>query len=436
MQLAAQTTGVKKAAWNISCCILLFGMMKEKRFWIGLSLLNLSVVALFGLLMRSKMLYSLPFLNYKNILNAHSHFAFGGWVGLALITYLVYDVLPEHLGRRKIYQRVLWGMELSSIGMALSFPFFGYKGISIVISCFYILVIYVFGWAFFYDLKRSQLQPTVRWLSFGSVASLLLSSLGPFALVYIIVSKSTDSLLYRDSIYTFLHFQYNGFFTLAIFALFFTDWLKKGYKLPSAAKNFSLALLLSVVPTLFLSMLWHNLVLLYVVAALGCLFILVSVFYFLPVFAQSLKKDFFVQPLAKAMWIAAFLSFIIKMVLTIGTIYPPLGQAVYGARPVIIGFLHLVFLAFVSFYILSNAIRDGFYTRHQKTIAYPFYIFGAGVLVNELFLMLQGLEILFKTYTPIYVQLLWYGAILLFVGSVCLAVAFYANRQAKKRPQR
>lgn len=408
-------------------------MIRDKRFWIGLSLLNLSVVALFGLLMRSKMIYSIPFIDYKNILNAHSHFAFGGWVGLALITYLVYDVLPEDVGRRKIYQTILWGMELSSIGMALSFPFFGYKGVSIVISCFYILVSYVFGWVFFKDLKRSRLQPLVRWLSFGSVGSLVLSSLGPFALVYIIVTKSTDSLLYRDSIYTFLHFQYNGFFTLSIFALFFSDWIKKGYPIPAAAKNFGWALLATVIPTLFLSMLWHNLVILYVLAGLGCLFILVSVYYFLPVFRQSVEKGFFAHPLARVLWIASFVSFIIKMVLTIGTIYPPLGNAVYGARPVIIGFLHLVFLAFVSFYILSNTIRDGFFTVRNKVIAYPFYIFGAGVLVTELFLMLQGLEILFKTYNPVYVRILWYGAILLFIGSVSLAAAFYSVKAKNKK---
>lgn len=408
-------------------------MMREKRFWIGLSLFNLTVVALFGFLMRSKMLYSIPFLDYKNILNAHSHFAFGGWVGLALITYLIYDVLPEHLGRKKIYQTVLWGMEISSVGMALSFPFFGYNGISIAISCFYILVTYVFGWVFFKDLTRSQLNPVVRWLSFGSVGSLVLSSLGPFSLAYIMISRSTDSLLYRDSIYTFLHFQYNGFFTLAIFALFFSDWLKKGNVLPAAAKKFSVFLIASVIPTLFLSMLWHNLVILYVLAALGSLCILLSVYYFLPVFKISTQKGFFIQPLAKILWIASFVSFIIKMVLTIGTIYPPLGNAVYGARPVIIGFLHLVFLAFVSFYILSNTIRDGFFTRNNKVIAYPFYVFGAGVVVNEIFLMLQGLELLFKSYNPIYVQILWYGAILLLAGAVCLAGAFFANKPANKK---
>lgn len=405
--------------------------MADKKFWIGLSLVNLSGVALLGLLMRSKMLYSIPFLDYKNILNAHSHFAFGGWVGLALITYLVYELLPEPIRKKKIYQVVLWGMELSSIGMALSFPFFGYTDISIAISCVYILVTYVFGWAFFRDLKKSGLNPVVRQLSLASVGFLVLSSIGPFALAYIIITKSTDSLLYRDSIYTFLHFQYNGFFTLAIFALFFSYWINKGLQLPQGAKKFSFFLILSVIPSLFLSMLWHNNIVLYVLAGIGCLCILIAIYYFLPVFRQSISNRFFPQPLAKTLWIAAFISFIIKMTLTIGTIYPPLGNAVFGARPVIIGFLHLVFLAFVSFYMFSSLIRDGYFTSGTKVVAYPFYLFGGGVLVNEIFLMLQGLEILFKTYTPIYNRILWYGAILLFVGAIALVIAFYTNRNKK-----
>ena len=102
-------------------------------------------------------------------------------------------------------------------------------------------------------------------------------------------------------------------------------------------------------------------------------------------------------------------------------------------RLLVIGFLHLVFLAFVSFYILSNTIRDGFFTRRQKVAAIPFYVFGLGILVNEVFLMIQGLEILLKTYSPIYNWILWIGAILLFIGAVALAAAFYSCKTIHKK---
>lgn len=411
-------------------------MPKEKRFWIGLSLLNLCLVALFGSLMRSKLLFAIPFLDYRNLLSAHSHFAFSGWAGLALITLLVYDVLPAEKAQKKSYQRILWGLEITSLGMAFTFPFTGYNLLSIFFSSAYIFVTFFFGWRFFNDLKsRPSLPPVVRLLSVGAVASLIISSVGPAALSYILITKSGTSLLYRDSVYTFLHFQYNGFFTLSVFAVFFSRWVRKGVVLPASATPFSRVLVASVVPALFLALLWHNLTVFYVLAAIGCVCILTSVAYFFPVLRSAVTNGAVKQPLANVLLIAAFVSFALKMLLTVGTLYPPLGRAVYGARPVIIGFLHLVFLAFVSFFLFSTFLQDKYFTRATKTVAFPFYLFGAGVLLNEIFLMVQGLGILFKTNSNVYNWLLWGAAILLFVGALSLAAAFYGNQRAlEKRP--
>jgi len=412
-------------------------MQKDKRFWIGLGLLNLGLVAMFGLLMRSKILFSIPFLDYRNLLSAHSHFAFSGWVGLVLIVFLIYDVMSPGLAEKKRYQVVLWGLEISSLGMAFTFPFTGYNAVSIFFSSAYILVTYVFGWLFFKDLRQQPpLHSVVRWLSIGAVVSLLLSALGPLGLSYILLAKSGNSLLYRDSVYTFLHFQYNGFFTLSVFAVFFSRWIRKGLSLPPAATRFSLLLLASVFPALFLALLWHNQIIFYVLAALGCLCILASVIYFFPVFKKSAASNIIDQPLAKVFWTASFVSFALKMLLTIGTIYPPLGHAVYGARPVIIGFLHLVFLAFVSFFLFSVFLEEGYFHRHKKIVAFPFYLFGTGVLANESLLMIQGLEILFKTNSNVYNWLLWGAAILLFAGALTLAAAFHFIKTSKKTEAR
>ena len=408
-------------------------MQKEKGFWIGLSLINLTVVALYGLLMRSKMIYSIPFLDYRNLLSAHGHYAFGGWVGLALLTLLVYELLPAGMAATKKYQAVLWGIEISSVGMGLSFPLMGYNAVSVFFSTLYILVSYYFGWQFFRDTKKATLPPVVRWLAKGAVACLVLSSIGPVVLSYILLSKSGNSLLYRDAIYTFLHFQYNGFFTLAIFALFFSSWHKKASTLPAPTKFFALFLLLSILPSLFTAMLWHNLIMLYIVAGIGCVLLLISAGFFLPVLRQSLQYNLFKEPLARVIWLAAFVSFLIKMVLTVGTLYPPLGNAVYGARPVIIGFLHLVFLAFVSFFILSHCLEQGYFTSRGNVKAYPFYLFGAGVVANEVLLMTQGLGVLFKTSSAFFNQALWAGAVLLFMGALTLAITFYQCRQQNKK---
>ena len=407
--------------------------MKEKRFWIGLSLINLAIVALLGLILRSKILFPIPFLDYRNILSAHSHLAFSGWVGLVLLTFFIYDILPPERSKKRIYKVILWTLQVSAVGMAVSFPLGGYYSVSIFFSTLYIVATYVLGWMFFRDLKAAQVEAPIKWLSAGAVISLILSSVGPFTLAYIMATKSTDSLLYRDSIYTFLHLQYNGFFTLGVFAIFFMWSVRRGMQLPTGVKYFSISLLASVLPSLFVALLWHNLTALYLIAGAGCLLMLVSVMFFVPVFKTSLQLNLTAHPVARFLWIGAFVSFIIKMVLAVGTIYPPLGNAVYGARPIIIGFLHLVFLLFASFYLLSLFIDHGYFTQRTKVVTAPFVVFATGVLANEVFLMLQGLEILFGTNRAIYNWLLWVAAILLFIGAVLLAGAFYSIKAADKK---
>jgi hypothetical protein len=111
------------------------------------------------------------------------------------------------------------------------------------------------------------------------------------------------------------------------------------------------------------------------------------------------------------------------MLLNVGTIFPQLGNAVYGDRPVIIGFLHLVFLGFLTFYLLATLLENNYFTNNKKIIVLPFYLFSFGILANELFLMIQGLGILFKTNNEIYKWLLWFTSILLFFGALFILLS-------------
>ena len=42
------------------------------------------IVGIWGALMRYKMAFPLPIFNQKNLLEAHSHFGFYGWIALAI----------------------------------------------------------------------------------------------------------------------------------------------------------------------------------------------------------------------------------------------------------------------------------------------------------------------------------------------------------------
>ena len=101
-------------------------MINRKSFWLTLAIVNLCIVAFLGFTLRSKILFPLSFIDFRSVESAHSHFAFGGWAGLSLITLFIYDILPEDLSRKKIYRWVLAAIEISSLGMAFFFPFIGY----------------------------------------------------------------------------------------------------------------------------------------------------------------------------------------------------------------------------------------------------------------------------------------------------------------------
>ena len=61
--------------------------MKNTTLWASTSLFNFCIVGLLGFILRSKILFDLPWINYLNLLDAHSRFAFGGWITLALLMY-------------------------------------------------------------------------------------------------------------------------------------------------------------------------------------------------------------------------------------------------------------------------------------------------------------------------------------------------------------
>lgn len=397
-------------------------MIKNRRsFWLTLALVNLCIVALLGFSLRSKILFPLHFLDYSGLLSAHSHFAFAGWAGLSLITLFIYDVLPAAASQKKIYQWVLLAIEISGLGMAIGFPIYGYHAITITLSTLYVAGVVVFVPVFINDVLRNSIDKNVKLLSVSAVASLILSFLGTLGLMYIIISRKGGSLLYRDSIYTFLHFQYNGFFTLSVFALLTNYVLKKGIILNKNARLFSAFLCLSVIPALFLALLWHNKTSFYLFGAIGCFFILMSLVYFYLLLKSSNPGRMFTPGITRTFLIFSMISFTLKMLLQGGTIFPQLGNAVYGDRPVIIGFLHLVFLGFITFFLLALLIENGYFTLGNRLVRLPFIVFSIGIIANEFLLMLQGLGILLNTNNDIYKWLLWGVAIILFTGTLLIA---------------
>src|SRR4029077_1594569 len=125
---------------------------------------------------------------------------------------------------------------------------------SIILSLCFILLTYLFGSIFIRDLLRTKLAFCVKLLASSSIVYLILSSSGVIIITYIYFTQSFDAIFYRDALFTYLHFQYNGFFTLAIFALLFNLPDKRAsVKAKGNIYRFSITLCISVIPSLFIS---------------------------------------------------------------------------------------------------------------------------------------------------------------------------------------
>lgn len=399
--------------------------------WVDLSILSLCTVALMGLGMRSKMVFALPFLNYNHLLEAHFHFSFGGWVTLIIMALFVYELLPETQNKKPIYQWLLGGIAILAWGMLITFLLWGYNTFSIITSLSFVILTYFFGWIFIRDLLKAKLESSVAMLAISSIVYLIISSSGLFIIAYIVFNESFDAILYRDALFTYLHFQYNGFFTLAIFALLFKligqRTTVRGNK---NIRRFSIVLCISIIPSLFLSYLWQDPNLWFRVIAIIGSFLLLFTFYLFLLSALSLRtiyKD--ERPVLRLLVILSFGSFMLKVLLQSLTIFPVIGNAIFGNRPIIMGFLHLVFLGFVTLFILAYFIKKELMNSKIIWTNIAVIVFATAVIFNEGLLITQGFATMYTAGNIIFPWLLWATGILLFAGSILIAIA---RMQTKK----
>ena len=393
--------------------------------WIDLSIFNLCIVALLGMVLRSKIVFALPFINYNHLLEAHSHFTFGGWVTLILMSLFICELLPESASQKSIYQWLLGSIAVCAWGMLLAFAVKGYGTVSIFLSLCFVLFTYLFGFIFIRDLLRTKLASYVKLLAVTAIVSLILSSSGPIIITYIYFIKSFDAIFYRDALFTYLHFQYNGFFTLAVFALLFNLIDKRvSVKAKRNFNRFSITLCISVIPSLFISYLWQDPNRwLRIIAVLGSLLMILSFYYFI-FFTWSVRIIYKEEkPVLRFLVCLSMGSFMLKIFLQSFTIFPVIGDAIFGNRPIIMGFLHLVFLGFVTLFILAYFIKKDMLNNKIKWTGIAVTVFAIVVILNEVFLIAQGFAAILINGGSIFPWLLWVTGALLFIGSVLIAIA-------------
>ena len=389
--------------------------------WISIAFINLLIVALLGVIMRYKIAYYLPIIEQSNFLHAHSHFAFSGWVTQILMVLMwafLYNYLPAV--SLKKYNWLIIANLSSAYGMLVSFTWDGYGIISILFSTLSIFVSWLFTVIFCIDINKIKIKIISAYWFKAALLFGVFSSIGAFFLSYMMANNIQHPTWFLASTYYFLHFQYNGWFFFACMGLL-SEQLNKSNISFSLQKKVFWLFASSCIPAYFLSALWlpipswvYILVVLAAVAELlGWIFILKPILYNKPAVFENLPGQ------TKWLFILPAVALSIKLLLQLGSTIPSLSKLAFGFRPVVIGYLHLMFLGVISLFII------GFCKMNQFIITLRagntgIIIFVSGIILNEILLMIQGLSYMNYRSLPYINELLLGAAICMFCGVLLL----------------
>ncbi len=401
--------------------------------WLRISFFNLLLVSFLGVILRYKIVYSIPFLDQKHLLQGHSNFAFTGWVTQTLMILLV-----NHLSQKNghdyftKYRTLLYANLITSYGILISFPIQGYGFWSISFSVLSILSNYAFVVNYWKDLRIIQSNVASSLLIKASLLFNVVSSIGSLALTYLMVNKINYQTGYLVSVYFFLHFQYNGWFSFAILGLLFY----RLEKIPNIQKELHFIFwlfFLSCWPAYLLSALWlpiPNIIYWIVIAA--AITQVVGVVFFIKICRENKAAIKSCYPVSgRWLFIFAAIAFSIKIFLQLGSTIPSLSQLAFGFRPIVIGYLHLILLGVITISLLGF-IFSYHMVGCKRSILNGTIIFVVGIILNEILLMTQGVAALSYFIIPFVNESLLASAIIMFSGLFWINVNHTKNQHRIK----
>jgi hypothetical protein len=293
--------------------------------------------------------------------------------------------------------------------MLFTFPFTGYGLLSIIFSTLSIFVSYWFAVKYWRGLNKLPVHSTShRWFK-AAVLFNAISSIGAFALAYMLATKNIHPNRYLASIYFFLHFQYNGWFFFACMGLLSYRLNEYGVDEKKLRRIYFL-FAAACVPAYFLSALWlpiSNVMFVLVVAAV----VLQLVGWVLIIqLIRSIKPS--LPAFSQVLFLLCGLALTTKLLLQAGSVIPSLSQLAFGFRPIVIGYLHLVLLGVITIFIIAYTVAYRLVAISKPGII----IFVAGIITNEMLLMVSGIANMNYTPLPFINQLLLAAAFVLFTG--------------------
>ena len=363
----------------------------QRSFWLKFSVFNFLIVALLGVTMRYKILYSMPFLDQKHLQEAHSHFAFYGW-----ITNVIYVLILNYMHKinaqidLKKYEKLIVVNLIASFTMLGAFLYGGYFWVSIAGSTVALLCSFVFFFFFFRDAKKIQ-DSSKLWFLAGLFFAVI-SSVGVFNLGYMMMSKTATQDLYLASEYYYLHFQYNGFFIFSCIGFLLFSMKQAGSGISEKQNKLIFWLLfIGCVIGYGLSVLWMKMPVsifaVIVVATIMQTIGAVLLFVFIKKNWTNLVLKW--SPMHRFVLLYAGFAFAVKIALQLGSTIPALNQFAFGFRNVVIAYLHLVLLMCIATFLINQILATHYFTITNKLLM-GFKLLLLGIFLNELILGLMG----------------------------------------------
>lgn len=193
-----------------------------------------------------------------------------------------------------------------------------------------------------------------------------------------------------------------------------------GWKIPFEKRIYFL-FVLACIPSYFLSTLWMKLPLvIYLTVIISATMQVIGMYYLMLFLVKNSTQLKYQTPKLGFNLIAlAMLALCIKLLLQLFSTIPSLNQLAYGFRPIVIGYLHLVLLGFVSLFLLGYCCAK-LYLFQSKRLVIGAATFASGIIINELLLMMQGAAAMQSISIPYSNQYLLLTACILFIGTLVI----------------
>jgi hypothetical protein len=372
---------------------------------------GLVITACIGIVLRLYPLAGSMPLQYKNLLHGHSHFAFGGWIMPALLLLLL-RYFPE-LKKNILYRHwrnISAGIIISAYGMLCTFPFQGYGPWSVFFSTISIAAGFYLAVVVWRALRFPQ-RISEKFLK-AALVFFVISAIGPFATGPLVAMGKQGSPLYFNSVYFYLHFQINGWFTFVLLAVLYRLFEEQRQ---SGNRTVYFLFTASALPAFFLSVLWNSPPLLFnIIGGSGGLMQLAGLILLLKDCKRYNKKND-LNLLIKL----ALVAFSLKTVLQFFSALPAVAILAYEYRNFVIAYLHLSLLGFVSFFVVGSLFRS-FEFPLRRNIRWGAGLFLLSFVLSELLLVMASFFAMLGWRLPFYNEQLLLVSIFFPAGSLII----------------